>query len=58
MFVKDMDKEMVILFAARASRVENQDAIDTCVVGMLADPKEVRVLTISSFHGPYAIETI
>lgn len=56
--MKDMDKEMVILFAARASRVENQDAIDTCVVGMLADPKEVRVLTISSFHGPYAIETI
>ncbi|XXG64619.1 hypothetical protein AAC387_Pa05g2522 [Persea americana] len=41
-FVKDMDKEMVILFAARASRVENQDAIDTCVVGMLADPKEAR----------------
>lgn len=56
--MKDMDKEMVILFAARASRVENQDAIDTCVVGMLADPKEVRVLTISSFHDPYAIETI
>lgn len=27
--------------AARASRVENQDAIDTAIVGTLADPKEV-----------------
>lgn len=27
--------------AARASRTENQDAIDTAIVGMLADPKEV-----------------
>lgn len=27
--------------AARASRVENQDAIDAAIVGMLADPKEV-----------------
>jgi H+-transporting ATPase len=33
---------MVLLYAARASRVENQDAIDTCIVGMLADPKEAR----------------
>ncbi|XP_020265699.1 plasma membrane ATPase 4-like [Asparagus officinalis] len=41
-FVKDMDKDMVILYAARASRVENQDAIDACIVGMLADPKEAR----------------
>ncbi|KAI6681112.1 hypothetical protein NL676_034993 [Syzygium grande] len=28
--------------AARASRTENQDAIDTAIVGMLADPKEAR----------------
>nr|XP_043615017.1 plasma membrane ATPase-like [Erigeron canadensis] len=41
-FVKDMDKEMVILLGARSSRVENQDAIDACIVGMLADPKEAR----------------
>ncbi|KAK9280746.1 hypothetical protein L1049_003634 [Liquidambar formosana] len=41
-FVKDMDKETVILFGARASRVENQDAIDACIVGMLSDPKEAR----------------
>jgi len=36
------------VFAARASRVENQDAIDACIVGMLADPKEVSFLTIGS----------
>lgn len=40
-FVVGMDKEHVILLAARASRTENQDAIDTAIVGMLADPKEV-----------------
>lgn len=40
-FAKGVDKEHVLLLAARASRVENQDAIDTCMVGMLADPKEV-----------------
>lgn len=32
---------MVILTAARASRLENQDAIDAAIVSMLADPKEV-----------------
>ncbi|KAA8541969.1 hypothetical protein F0562_023121 [Nyssa sinensis] len=41
-FAKDVDKETVILLGARASRVENQDAIDACIVGMLADPKEAR----------------
>ncbi|KAL5574495.1 hypothetical protein UlMin_016194 [Ulmus minor] len=41
-FVKDVDKDTVILFGARASRVENQDAIDACIVGMLGDPKEAR----------------
>ncbi|XP_073002086.1 plasma membrane ATPase 4-like isoform X1 [Typha latifolia] len=41
-FVKDTDKDGVILYAARASRVENQDAIDASIVGMLADPKEAR----------------
>ena len=40
-FTKDVDKDMVMLLAARASRVENQDAIDACIVGMLGDPKEV-----------------
>ncbi|KAE8710607.1 Plasma membrane ATPase [Hibiscus syriacus] len=41
-FVKDVDKEHVVLLAARASRTENQDAIDAAIVGMLADPKQAR----------------
>ncbi|KAG8388244.1 hypothetical protein BUALT_Bualt02G0105600 [Buddleja alternifolia] len=41
-YAKDLDKDAVVLLGARASRVENQDAIDTCIVGMLADPKEAR----------------
>ncbi|KFK27283.1 h(+)-atpase 3 [Arabis alpina] len=39
---KGVEKDEVLLFAARASRVENQDAIDAAMVGMLADPKEAR----------------
>ena len=39
--VKDVDTDGLVLYAARASRVENQDAIDASIVGMLADPKEV-----------------
>ncbi|KAI3665900.1 hypothetical protein L6452_44535 [Arctium lappa] len=39
---KGVDADMVVLMAARASRVENQDAIDAAIVGMLADPKEAR----------------
>lgn len=34
--------EDVILLAAYASRTENQDAIDGCVVGTLDDPKKAR----------------
>lgn len=34
----------MILLGARASRVENQDAIDACIVGMLPDPKEVQYI--------------
>ncbi|CAM8931361.1 unnamed protein product [Rhodiola kirilowii] len=41
-FPENADKETVILLAARASRVENQDAIDASIVGMLGDPKEAR----------------
>ena len=40
-FAKGFDQEMVVLMAARASRLENQDAIDAAIVSMLADPKEV-----------------
>ncbi|KAL7221786.1 hypothetical protein ACSBR1_023683 [Camellia fascicularis] len=41
-FPKDVDKDIVVLLAARASRIENQDAIDASIVGMLGDPKEAR----------------
>ncbi|EXB95573.1 ATPase 8, plasma membrane-type [Morus notabilis] len=41
-FSKDADKDTLIVLAARASRVENQDAIDASIVGMLSDPKEAR----------------
>ncbi|CAN1827763.1 ATPase 10, plasma membrane-type [Linum perenne] len=41
-FNKDMDKGMIILLAARASRLENQDAIDVAIVNTLDDPKEAR----------------
>ncbi|KAI4380566.1 hypothetical protein MLD38_006743 [Melastoma candidum] len=48
-FAKGVDKSHVLLLAARASRVENQDAIDAAIVGMLADPKEARA-GISEVH--------
>ncbi|KEH42263.1 plasma membrane H+-ATPase [Medicago truncatula] len=38
--MEGVDKEHVMLFAARASGVENQDAIDAAIVGTLVDPKE------------------
>ncbi|KAL5748425.1 hypothetical protein ACOSQ2_025722 [Xanthoceras sorbifolium] len=41
-FASGIDKDMVVLMAARASRLENQDAIDAAIVSMLADPKEAR----------------
>ncbi|XP_020548158.1 plasma membrane ATPase 2-like isoform X2 [Sesamum indicum] len=41
-FVKGIDADTVVLMAAQASRLENQDAIDAAIVGMLADPKEAR----------------
>lgn len=44
-FPKGMDKDTLVLHAARASRVENQDAIDASIVGMLGDPKEVYIHT-------------
>ncbi|RWR77765.1 plasma membrane ATPase 4 [Cinnamomum micranthum f. kanehirae] len=41
-FAKGVDKEHVILLAARASKTENQDSIDAAIIGMLANPKEAR----------------
>ncbi|GKA24878.1 hypothetical protein Tco_0710911, partial [Tanacetum coccineum] len=34
------DKDHVVLMGERASKVENQDETDACVIGMLPDPKE------------------
>ncbi|GAV92432.1 LOW QUALITY PROTEIN: Hydrolase_like2 domain-containing protein, partial [Cephalotus follicularis] len=41
-FAKGVGADSVVLMVARASRIENQDAINTAIVGMLADPKEAR----------------
>ena len=41
-FPNNVDKGTLMLLAARASRVENQDAIDASIVNMLGDPKEAR----------------
>ncbi|KAL4298353.1 hypothetical protein GQ457_12G019620 [Hibiscus cannabinus] len=41
-FAKGVERKHVILYAARASRTQNQDAIDDAIAGMLADPKEAR----------------
>ncbi|CAK9871335.1 unnamed protein product [Sphagnum jensenii] len=48
-FAKGVDRDLVCLLAARASRLENQDAIDAAIVGMLADPKEARA-NITEVH--------
>ncbi|KNA12616.1 hypothetical protein SOVF_123960 [Spinacia oleracea] len=48
-FNKEMQKDTVVLFAARASRLENQDAIDAAIVNMLSDPREARA-NIQEIH--------
>ncbi|CAK9881780.1 unnamed protein product [Sphagnum jensenii] len=48
-FARGVDKDLVCLLAARASRLENQDAIDAAIVGVLADPKEARA-NITEIH--------
>jgi hypothetical protein len=55
-----VDAEAVVLMAARASRLENQDAIDTAIVGTLADPKEVSfdLLFTASFLLAYLLAPI
>ncbi|KAL4300259.1 hypothetical protein AHAS_Ahas17G0183000 [Arachis hypogaea] len=42
-FADGVNQDMVVLMAARASRLENQDAIDCAIVSMLADPKELAI---------------
>jgi len=39
---KNADKNLVLLMAARASRVENQDAIDSAIMSTLSDPRKAR----------------
>ena len=41
-FIKGMEKEYVILLAAGASRIENQDSIDVVIVRMITDLKEAQ----------------
>ncbi|KAF9667778.1 hypothetical protein SADUNF_Sadunf15G0058900 [Salix dunnii] len=45
-FSKGGDADTAVLMAAQASRIKNQDAMDTTIVGMLADPKEIYAVSI------------
>ncbi|KAL8149131.1 hypothetical protein AgCh_006222 [Apium graveolens] len=66
-FAKGIDADVVVLMAARASRTENQDAIDTAIVGMLADPKEAHIYSakggdcaafLSNYDSKYAARVL
>lgn len=52
-FNKAMDKDTIVLLAARASRLENQDAIDAAIINMLADPKEARANITEAHFLPF-----
>ncbi|KAK4415001.1 ATPase 8, plasma membrane-type [Sesamum alatum] len=52
-FPKNADKDTVVLLGARASRTENQDAIDASIVNMLSDPKEARAGIIEVHFLPF-----
>jgi H+-transporting ATPase len=41
-FARGVDKDLVCLLAIITSRLENQNAIDVTIVGIMADPKEVK----------------
>jgi hypothetical protein len=49
-----MEKDDIVLMAARASRLENQDAIDFAIISMLPDPKEVENSPLSYIFIIYA----
>ncbi|GMP36414.1 hypothetical protein CsSME_00008552 [Camellia sinensis var. sinensis] len=49
-FARGVNGEAVVLMAARAFRVENQDAIDDAIVGTLANPKESAQAGIQEVH--------
>jgi len=40
--VRGVDKDLVCLLATTTSRLENYDAIDATIIGIMVDPKEVR----------------
>eukprot|EP01018_Ginkgo_biloba_P006424 Gb_38430 [translate_table: standard] len=52
-FTTGVEKDQVVLLAARTSRTENQDAIDAAIVGMLTDPKEARAGIIEVHFLPF-----
>lgn len=52
-FIKGVEKEHVILLAARASRIENQDAINAAIIGMPADLKEARTRIREVYFLPF-----
>ncbi|PWZ10125.1 C2 and GRAM domain-containing protein [Zea mays] len=53
-FEREFTQDQVIMKPARASRIENQDAIDTAIIGMLADPKEGQVFLSPRTIGFYS----
>jgi hypothetical protein len=57
-FIDGVNKDGLLLAAARASRIENQDAIDASIVGMLGDPKEVLRFFLFELIFFYCIQTL
>jgi H+-transporting ATPase len=45
-FAKGVDGDTVVLIAARATSMENQDATDSAIVGMLFAPKGIQTLDL------------
>jgi hypothetical protein len=44
-FCKDMDRDTMVLLAARENKIETQDVIDVVITNMLSDPREVKWAT-------------
>lgn len=49
-FNRDMNKDILVLLAVRASRLENHDAIDAAILNLLADPSEVNLGNILNLY--------
>ncbi|CAA3023095.1 plasma membrane H+-ATPase [Olea europaea subsp. europaea] len=52
-FTIGVDRDTVVLMAARASRLEHLDAINTAIVSLMADPKEARAGIIEVHFLPF-----